>query len=373
MAGDKRMTDSITQVILPLAMQEQAHLKAYNTFALDARARHFVELSDMQQLPALFALLQQQEMQQQAQQQDAQKKQQPFLLLGGGSNVLLVDDFPGIVIHVALRGIQLLQQTPDTAVVEVMAGETWHDFVQFALRQGWYGLENLSLIPGTVGAAPIQNIGAYGVEVKECIAAVDYVDLHDGSSHTLSPDQCAFSYRDSIFKHALAGRALITRVHFCLSRVPQMRLDYGDIRGHLNAAGISAPTPLQVAEAVCAIRRSKLPDPAVIGNAGSFFKNPLVGAAQHAELKTRFPALVSYPQADGSFKLAAGWLIDQSGWKGYRDGDAGVHDRQALVLCNHGKASGRQILMLSERIISDIDQRFGVRLEREPVLVERDK
>jgi UDP-N-acetylmuramate dehydrogenase len=252
-------------------------------------------------------------------------------------------------------------------VIEAEAGEPWHPFVLWCLEMGLAGLENLSLIPGTVGAAPIQNIGAYGVEIKDVFHSLTAIDRQTGEQREFVRDECEFAYRDSLFKRQ-AGRWLILRVRFLLPRAAELHLEYGPLRERLQQMGIEKATPLHVSRAVCAIRREKLPDPAVLGNAGSFFKNPVVSAGLAAELKGRYPQLVAYPQADGRMKLAAGWLIEQAGWKGFRDGDAGVHVLQALVLVNHGHASGPQLLSLARRIQDDIAERFGVELEMEPNL-----
>jgi UDP-N-acetylmuramate dehydrogenase len=250
-------------------------------------------------------------------------------------------------------------------LVEAEAGEPWHPFVQWTLEQGLQGLENLSLIPGTVGAAPMQNVGAYGVEIKDVFAGLTALDRHSGELREFSLDECQFAYRDSRFKRE-AGRWLILRVRFALARTGALHLDYGPLRQRLAEQGISQPTASDVSRAICTIRREKLPDPAVLGNAGSFFKNPLVSADLAAQLRVQHADLVAYPQADGQAKLAAGWLIEHAGWKGFRDGDAGVHQQQALVLVNYGTATGAQLLALARRIQADIQARFAVTLEIEP-------
>lgn len=332
-------------------------LKPYNTFAIDAVARGFTTLDDEADLPALLA-------------SDEYRNGQPFWL-GGGSNIVLGGDLERLVIKVGLRGIRLLQQHGDSVIVEAAAGEPWHDFVQYTLDQGWYGLENLSLIPGTVGASPVQNIGAYGIEVKDCLDSVICADLSaQGQRCEIAAADCAFAYRDSVFKHELKERMLITAVRFRLNTKPAARIDYGDIRRQLAAMDMTGePTPQQVADAVIALRRSKLPDPALLGNAGSFFKNPVVDAATASTLLTRHPDLPQYPADNGRIKLAAGWLIDQAGLKGYRQGNVGVHERQALVLVNYGGANGHDIIHLAEHIQQTIHQQYGVTLEREPLLI----
>ncbi|MCY1519648.1 UDP-N-acetylenolpyruvoylglucosamine reductase [compost metagenome] len=250
-------------------------------------------------------------------------------------------------------------------LVEAEAGEPWHPFVQWTLQQGFAGLENLSLIPGTVGAAPMQNIGAYGVELKDVFAGLTALDRQSGELREFSLADCAFAYRDSLFKRE-AGRWVILRVRFALSRTAALHLEYGPVRQRLAEQGITRPTAVDVSRAICAIRSEKLPDPAVLGNAGSFFKNPLVSAELAQRLCAEHAGLVAYPQADGLVKLAAGWLIERAGWKGYREGDAGVHRLQALVLVNYGQASGLQLLALAQRIQADIALRFAVTLEIEP-------
>ena len=250
-------------------------------------------------------------------------------------------------------------------MVEAEAGEPWHPFVQWSLAQGLAGLENLSLIPGTVGAAPMQNIGAYGVEIKDVFAGLTALDRQSGELREFALEECAFAYRDSLFKQQ-PGRWLILRVRFALSRKTALHLDYGPVRQRLQAEGIEQPTASDVSRAICAIRSEKLPDPALLGNAGSFFKNPLVPAERAERIRAEHADLVSYPGADGQVKLAAGWLIERAGWKGFREGDAGVHRLQALVLVNYGAATGAQLLALARRIQADILARFGVELEIEP-------
>lgn len=338
---------------MTITFQQHVSLQPFNTFGIAASARRYTELQQLSQLPALLTEL-----------------DGPVLWLGGGSNLLLRDDYPGTVVRILLKGIRLLADDGDSVVIEAAAGENWHDFVCHTLQQGWCGLENLSLIPGTVGASPIQNIGAYGVEVKDCITEVVCADLqHGGAAVTLANADCRFAYRDSVFKQH-AGRYLVTAVRFRLSRHAHSKTGYGDIAQQLQAMGISGtPTAQEVSRAVIAIRQSKLPDPAQLGNAGSFFKNPIVDSEQAATLLARFPALPHYPAGEGKVKLAAGWLIDQAGLKGYRDGDAGVHAKQALVLVNYGQASGRQIAALAAKVQATVLARYGVALEAEPIML----
>ena len=267
----------------------------------------------------------------------------------------------------ASRGIRLLEDDGERVVVEAEAGEVWHAFVLWTLEQGLSGQENLSQNPGTVGAAPMQNIGAYGVEIKDVFAGLTALDRQTGELREFSLAECNFAYRDSLFKQQ-AGRWLILRVRFALSRAMHLHLEYGPVRQRLAEQGIEQPTACDVSRAICSIRSEKLPDPAVLGNAGSFFKNPLVSASLAAELKLAHPGLIGYPQADGQVKLAAGWLIETAGWKGFREADAGVHRLQSLVLVNYGSATGLQLLALAQRIQADIEQRFAVQLEMEPNL-----
>ena len=336
---------------MSLSVRENQSLKAFNTFGIEAAARYFAEAqNDAEVREAL---------------QCAQQLGVSLLVIGGGSNLLLTRDIPALVLRMATQGIRVLQDDGQHVVVEAEAGEAWHPFVLWTLEHGFCGLENLSLIPGTVGAAPMQNIGAYGVEIKDVFAGLTALDRQTGELRDFSLEECNFAYRDSLFKHE-TGRWLILRVRFALSRVSHLKLDYGPVQQRLAGQGITDATPSDVSRAICGIRREKLPDPAELGNAGSFFKNPLVSQVLAAELQGLYPDLVAYPQADGQMKLAAGWLIDKAGWKGFRDGDAGVHKMQALVLVNYGGATGHDIANLALRIQQDIAQRFKVDLEMEP-------
>ncbi|NQD93957.1 UDP-N-acetylmuramate dehydrogenase [Pseudomonas sp. CrR25] len=336
---------------MSLQVRENVSLKAYNSFAVEAQARLFAEAHNDSEVREALAY--------------AARQGLPLLLLGGGSNLLLTADVEALVLRMASRGIRVLQDDGERVVLEAEAGEVWHPFVQWTLRRGLAGLENLSLIPGTVGAAPMQNIGAYGVELKDVFAGLTALDRHSGKLRDFSLAECEFAYRDSLFKRE-AGRWVILRVRFTLGRSALLHLDYGPVRQRLVEQGIAVPTAEDVSQAICAIRSEKLPDPAMLGNAGSFFKNPLVPVEQAERLRAQHADLVAYPQADGLVKLAAGWLIERAGWKGFRDGDAGVHRLQALVLVNYGEASGRQLLALAQRIQADIAQRFAVDLEIEP-------
>lgn len=328
-------------------------LKPFNTFGIDVNAAQFAEAKTDDDVRELLA--------------HAGQQQLPVLVIGGGSNLLLTQDIPALVVRMASSGVRLLSDDGQDVLVEAEAGEPWHPFVQWTLAQGLVGLENLSLIPGTVGAAPMQNIGAYGVEIKDVFAGLTALDRQTGELRDFSLEECGFAYRDSVFKRN-PGRWVILRVRFALQRHAALHLDYGPVRQRLDERGIEQPTATDVSEAICSIRREKLPDPAELGNAGSFFKNPVVSAVLAERIRQEHPAVVAYPQADGQVKLAAGWLIEQAGWKGHRDGDAGVHQMQALVLVNHGGASGEQLHHLAQAIQGDILRRFGVELEMEPNL-----
>ncbi|MGL6071870.1 UDP-N-acetylmuramate dehydrogenase [Craterilacuibacter sp.] len=341
---------------MSLHLHPLASLQPYNSFGLDVRAQHYAELGDLADLAGLLS--------------SAAYQQGPVLWLGGGSNMLFTRDHPGLVVRMSTRGIRILHASGDHKIVEAAAGEIWHDFVLRTLEMGLSGLENLSLIPGTVGASPVQNIGAYGVEVKDVISEVVCADLeNDGHEVVLQNSDCRFAYRDSIFKHEAAGRLLVTAVRFKLAHKATLKTAYGDIARELEAQNIHAPTAHDVSRAVIAIRQQKLPDPAILGNAGSFFKNPIIPRAQAEALLAQHPALPHYPAGEDKVKLAAGWLIDQAGLKGYREGDAGVHAKQALVLVNYGTASGSDIWALAGKVRSTVLERYGVTLEPEPIVV----
>ncbi|MFZ3126760.1 MAG: UDP-N-acetylmuramate dehydrogenase, partial [Rhodoferax sp.] len=311
----------------------------------------------------------------------------PKFVLGGGSNVVFTGDVKPLVLKVEVMGRRLVEETPKAVIVEAGGGEIWHDFVAWTLEQGYPGLENMALIPGTVGASPVQNVGAYGVELQDRFDSLDAMDLQTGQMFTLNAAQCAFGYRDSVFKHGgtlqsgghqvlgLKDRALILRVRFALPKVWKPVLGYADIEKKMAEQGCTQPTAQQLFDWVCAIRRAKLPDPAVVGNAGSFFKNPTVTPEQCADIIAREPKVVHYHLADGSVKLAAGWLIDSCGWKGKSVGQAGVYEKQALVLVNRGAgtdgngATGGEVMTLARAIQTSVYERFGILLEPEPVVV----
>lgn len=330
-------------------------LKPYNTFALPALAHTLVRITGDADVRAVL--------------DHPRLGPAPKFVLGGGSNIVLTRDLTAVVLKVEVRGLRLVQERCDAWIVEAGAGESWHDLVAWTLDQGLPGLENMALIPGTVGAAPVQNIGAYGLELKDRFESLDAVDLVTGRSVRLDATMCRFGYRDSIFKQALAGKSVITRVRLRLPRPWQPVLGYLDLERRMAETGITSPDARQIFEWVCEIRRAKLPDPAVIGNAGSFFKNPVVTAEQCRDIIGRDPAIVHYPMPDGSFKLAAGWLIDACGWKGKTVGRAGVYEKQALVLVNRGGARGAEVVTLARAIQESVYGRFGIRLEPEPVVV----
>lgn len=336
-------------------------LDRHNTLGLACRAKRVLTLSSLAQLPHITALF---------------RDHHDLFVLGGGSNVVLPAQLDRVVVVlVALKGIALVEACEpshdSTYRIDVAAGEGWHHWVETATQKGWFGLENLALIPGTVGASPVQNIGAYGVEVQEHIESVTAWHIPEGRLVTLSRAECAFTYRDSIFKRADPGTWLIVSVRFLLSKHLIPVLNYPDLQKHPTLAGTHADTVTgqQILEAVCEIRRAKLPDPAILGNVGSFFKNPIVPASQYVSLKQKFSDLVAYAQPDGSYKLAAGWLIERSGLKGRRLGSVGVHDRQALVLVNYGGAQVSALLGLAQDVRSAVLAQFGVPLEMEPVIV----
>ena len=334
--------------------QHDYPLAPHTTFGLPARAAHYIELTDSGDLPEICRL--------------PEFDAATVCWLGGGSNVLFMQDFPSLVVRMATRGIRELERTPDSVLLEAQAGENWHGFVQSSLHMGLGGLENLSLIPGTVGASPVQNIGAYGVEVKDRIHSVHCFDVQSQEWRELSNAECRFAYRDSIFKHEGRQRYVITSVVFRLDTQFVPNVKYGDLAQVLaEQCSGRTPTAQDVAQAVCVIRRSKLPDPTVLGNVGSFYKNPLVDAAHAQTLLAQYPQMPHYPQPDGRVKLAAGWLIDQCGLKGKTIGGASVHDKQALVLVNKNHATAADVRALSDEICRIVAQRFAVDLQPEPV------
>lgn len=330
-------------------------LAGLNTFRLPARASRYLRVTGAEQLAAVRA--------------DPELADLPRLVLGGGSNLVFTGDFDGLVLHMAGQGREVLGETDGKVLVRAQAGENWHAFVQFTVEQGLGGLENLSLIPGTVGAAPIQNVGAYGVETKDVFHSLTAFDMASGDILTLDAAACRFGYRDSIFKHEEGRHLVVLDVTFALPVAWQPNLRYAELANAVQEAGLTAPAPRDIGQIVESIRRRKLPDPAEIGNAGSFFKNPVVSGEQCARLLEMYPNLVHHAQPDGSEKLAAGWLIDQCGWKGRHIGPAGVYHKQALVLVNLGEAEGADVVRLAQAIQADVAARYGVALEPEPVFI----
>ena len=342
-----------------VSIERGVALRAYNTFGLPAIAHTLVRVTSDADVRRVV--------------DHPELGRAKKLILGAGSNLILSRDPDCAVVKVEIMGKRLVSQDDDSIVIETGAGETWHEVVAWSLQQGWPGLENLALIPGTVGAAPVQNIGAYGIELKDRFHSLDAVDLVTGRGVTLDAKACRFGYRDSVFKHSgfggLAGKSLITRVRMRLPRRWTPVLGYLDLERKVAETGNTSPNAHTVFDWVCTIRRNKLPDPREIGNVGSFFKNPVVSAEQCRDIIARDPHIVHYPLADGSYKLAAGWLIDACGWKGKSIGRAAVYDKQALVLVNRGCASGAEVLMLARAIQESVYGRFGIRLEPEPVVV----
>ncbi|GAB3774952.1 UDP-N-acetylmuramate dehydrogenase [Ramlibacter monticola] len=346
-----------------MIVESNAALQPYNTFGIVAKARTLLRVRGAADVHAVLA--------------HPDYRDEPKFILGGGSNIVLTGDVKALVLKVEVTGRRVLEDGPRSTVIEFGAGENWHDAVTWTLDQGFGGLENLALIPGTVGAAPVQNIGAYGIELQDRFESLDAVDLMTGREFTLDATQCAFGYRDSVFKHSpardsdfgLAGRALILRVRVRLPKPWKPVLGYVDLQRKLAESGVQTPSARQIYDWVCAIRSAKLPDPRVIGNAGSFFKNPTVTQEQCQDIIARDPNIVHYPMPDGTVKLAAGWLIDACGWKGKSVGQAGVYEKQALVLVNRGGATGGEVVTLARAIQTSVYERFGIRLEPEPVVV----
>ena len=343
----------------PVMIEQNVNLRPYNSFGLSVTAKRLVRIRSEADVRRVL--------------DHPELGLAPKFILGGGSNIVLTRDLDAVVLKLEVMGIKLVDDRADAWIVEAGAGETWHALVVWTLAQGHPGLENLALIPGTVGAAPVQNIGAYGIELKDRFENLDAVDLVTGRTVSLSAAQCRFGYRDSVFKQGgfagLAGKTLITRVRLRLPKPWRPVLDYLELERKRLETGIAAPGAQQIFDWVCEIRRAKLPDPALIGNVGSFFKNPVVTQEQCRDIISREPAIVHYPMPDGSVKLAAGWLIDACGWKGKSIGGAGVYEKQALVLVNRGNASGAEVVTLARAIQESVYGRFGIRLEPEPVVV----
>ena len=323
-------------------------LKNYNTFGIDVKAKKFVSITSIEQLKEVLSI------------------ENEIFLLSGGSNMLLTKDIDKTVVHVNLKGIATLEESENQVVVEVLAGEDWHQFVLWCVNHDFGGVENLSLIPGNVGTCPIQNIGAYGVEVKDVIESVETIEIKSGKTKTFSNSECEFGYRNSIFKNTLKGKFVITKVRFKLTKVKHnLNTSYGAIESELSSNNIQNPTIKDISNAVIAIRQSKLPDPKEIGNSGSFFKNPVISKSHFDRLQEKYPKIPSYPIDEFTVKVPAGWLIETAGFKGKRFGEAGIHDKQALVLVNHGNACGKEVFEVAKHIQSKIYIDFGIELEIE--------
>ena len=333
-----------------MRVQENVSLKRLNSFGIDASARYFVEVVNQEEVAAFVA--------------EPHFADQPLLILGGGSNLLLRHNFEGVVLKVGFSGIELLREDNDHYFLEVGAGENWHGLVMHCVSNGYAGIENLSLIPGNVGAAPMQNIGAYGVELKDVFEKLEATEIRSGESREFSIDECQFGYRDSIFKNELRGKYMITSVTLRLSKAAHLNTAYGAIEEELKSMNVGEVDINSISQAVINIRSSKLPDPDELGNAGSFFKNPIISEEEFLRLKSAHADVVSYP-SDTGVKIAAGWLVDQCGWKGKRIGDVGVHENHALVLANYGNATGDEVYNLSEEILNSVRTKFNISLERE--------
>ncbi len=339
-----------------MQIQENISLKSYNTFGIDATARYFGSFESVEQLESLitsnssFHKL---------------RTQTPNLVLGGGSNILFTKDFEGLVLKNEIKGITELHEENDYVYVKAGAGENWHQFVLYCIQRNWGGVENLSLIPGNVGASPMQNIGAYGVELDDVFWDLEAYHLKEKKMVTFTKNDCEFGYRESVFKKKYKDQFVILNVTYQLKKKPRFNTSYGAIEQELERMGVKELSIKAISDAVINIRSSKLPDPRVIGNAGSFFKNPSVSANEFQQMKSKFENIVGYENVNGTVKIAAGWLIEQCGWKGYRKGDAGCHAKQALVLVNYGYAHGNEIYNLSEEILQSVKEKFGIALERE--------
>ncbi|GAB3817190.1 UDP-N-acetylmuramate dehydrogenase [Pontibacter rugosus] len=334
-----------------MKLEHNFPLKPYNTFGMDVKAKLFARFTTVQELQELLQM--------------PEVQQEPKLILGGGSNLLLTQDYEGIVLQNAIKGIEVVQETEQHILVKAGGAEVWHEFVLYTLQQNLGGVENLSLIPGSVGAAPLQNIGAYGVELKDVFHELEAVQIESGELHTFDSDACKFGYRESVFKNELKGQYIVTHVTFRLHKEHKLNTSYGAIQTTLEEMQVQQPSIKDVSAAVCHIRQSKLPNPKEIGNAGSFFKNPEIPLAQYQALQQQFPEIPSYPVSDTHVKVPAGWLIEQCGWKGKVIQNYGVHKNQALVLVNYGGASGEHIRQLAYDIIGSVEDKFGISLSPE--------
>lgn len=338
-----------------LIIKKNISLQPFNTFGIDVNARYFASFQSEEHV---FEILEQQLV----------ESQSP-LILGGGSNILFTKDVDALVLKNEIGGIDLVYQDDDYFYIKVGGGVNWHSLVMHCIDNSYAGIENLALIPGNAGASPMQNIGAYGVEIKDVFHTLEAIHIQDKTKVVLHNHECHFGYRESVFKNIYKNQFIITSVTLRLRKIPDFNISYGAISQELERMGVKDLSIKDVALAVMNIRNSKLPNPKIIGNAGSFFKNPEISISQFDQLKLNFPDIVGHPTENNFIKVAAGWLIEQSGWKGYREGDAGCHNKQALVLVNHGKATGSQILELSEKIINSVNEKFGIELSREVNIV----
>ena len=325
-------------------------LKNYNTFGIDAKAKYFSTFNSEEELTDLL--------------ESKITQKEPLLILGGGSNILFTKDFDGLVLANEIKGTKIISENKNYSTIKVGAGEVWHDFVLWSIEKNLSGIENLALIPGLVGASPMQNIGAYGIEVKDVIESVDFIEIDSGNKKTIENSECDFGYRDSIFKHKLKGKVVITKVIFKLSKKPLNKTTYGAIERELKHLNLEA-NPRNIAQAIMNIRNRKLPDPRILGNSGSFFKNPVIETIKFEELKKEFPEMVGYKVSKKETKIAAGWLIDNAGLKGYRKADAGVHKKQALVLVNYGNATGLEIINLAKEIQAVVEAKYNLQIDLE--------
>ena len=333
-------------------MKTNFNLQHYNSFGFNAVAKYFIEINDIQQLESLIA--------------SDVFKQEKHLILSGGNNVLFQNHvFDGLVIFMNTKGIEILQENGNEVVIRAQAGEDWLDFVKFTVSKGWYGLENLAHIPGKVGAAPVQNIGAYGKELKDCFLQCEAIEISTGKKRIFTKNECRFGYRESVFKNELKGQFVITSVDFLLKKNALLHLDYGNIKAYLEQNGIENPTLQKLHDAICAIRDAKLPDVKQIGSAGSFFKNPVVENSKFEALQKDYPDIPHYDEPNGMVKIPAGWLIEQAGWKGWRDEHVGVYEKQALVLVHYGGGTGQDIVELARKIQDSVDAKFGIRISPE--------
>tara|TARA_B100001939_G_scaffold328777_1_gene324400 strand:+ start:408 stop:1424 length:1017 start_codon:yes stop_codon:yes gene_type:complete len=326
-------------------------LKSYNTFGVDYSSSFFTIINNLKDLDELY--------------KHKLYKSQKKLILGGGSNILFTSNYDGLVIKNEIKGIEIIKETSDIVEVQIGAGVNWHEFVIYAVNNKWGGIENMSLIPGNCGTAPMQNIGAYGVEIKDSFISLNAYEIDTGKIVSFDRKKCEFGYRDSVFKNSLKDQYIILNIRLRLQKKPTLNTKYGEINYTLIKNKVSNPTIKDVSDAVIEIRTSKLPDPKKIGNAGSFFKNPIISKGHYKEIKMKFPEIVSYPVNEQKVKLAAGWLIEKAGWKGKNFGNFGVHKKQSLVLVNYNNANGREIFNLSQEILEDVFNKFQVKLERE--------